>query len=148
IHGCDVSALNGRFPVDSVLAPDATSQLILGFRIMFASDPGTATTGFAFKSPAQTLPLKKLVQDSGTIAKATTATPHKRAEGDWVCISGVANDEAYNGTFQITAIDETSGLWFKYDLGAAPDEAAAAGVMWGSAGQSKGKRCELYPEER
>lgn len=133
ITGSDKPALIGRWLVKAPLPdPDPTSKLQLSFTVGAPSTAGgAAAIGFAMKSPAQTMPLQSLARDGTTTsALATTWTPHKRAVNDWVCISGVANDDHYNGTFRVTDVDLVNGLWFKFDLGGAPDNGTASGDMW------------------
>ena len=43
--------------VTAVLAADPTSKLVLSFKVARGSTAGGATTGFAFNSPAQTMPV-------------------------------------------------------------------------------------------
>jgi hypothetical protein len=131
--GGGVSALNNkRFKVESIgsvgVEPKWAERI---FKLNISPQPSQPSGAMTvFSSPLQTMLLTDLRQDSGSIVKATTAAPHKRLVGDVVCISGVTNDDKYNGTFTVTAVDTTSGLWFKYDLGTIPSKTPAVGDIW------------------
>ena len=83
-----------------------------------------STRSFQYENPVSGLPVSGSgtatpaipgASSSGTTATIHTSTPHGRAVGDVVVVSGVANG-AYNGTFTITAVPTTKT--FEYTIGA------------------------------
>lgn len=61
-------------------------------------------------------------------ATATTAAAHGLGVGELVMIAGVNNDNGYNGTFEVTAIDNDTQFKFKVPTGTASPATTATAI--------------------